>query len=165
MIEDAQGHALELLTAADLLAVPVDVLAVAGHCGLRVEQSESLPASVSGLLYRGPYRAEILVNARQPLVRRRFTIAHEIGHWRFGDCGVALPAEYDWETEYQSEQERMVNLFAAELLMPEPLVQEELCRCADLASLSRRFQVSRPAMRWRLRELHGKEESEDHLAS
>jgi Zn-dependent peptidase ImmA (M78 family) len=46
--------------------------------------------------------------------------------------------------------EREANVFAAELLMPEPTVRAEFARAASAADLGRYFGVSEEAMAWRL---------------
>ena len=46
--------------------------------------------------------------------------------------------------------EREANVFAAELLMPEPAVRAEFARAASAAELAGWFGVSEEAMGWRL---------------
>jgi Zn-dependent peptidase ImmA (M78 family) len=46
--------------------------------------------------------------------------------------------------------EREANVFAAELLMPEPAVREAWDELGDVASCAARFDVSPTAMQWRL---------------
>jgi hypothetical protein len=55
--------------------VPVESIAE-DLLGLAVEKAE---IDCSGLLL--PPERRILVNANEPETRRRFTIAHELGHW------------------------------------------------------------------------------------
>lgn len=71
---------------------------------------------------------EIRINKYEPLVRQRFTIAHEIGHILLGHEGVSFR-----DTNYQQYNDfikRMnevnANSFAAELLMPEKLLRKAL---------------------------------------
>jgi predicted transcriptional regulator len=99
--------------------------------------------------------------------RRRFTIAHEIGHFRMhlpvegvfldrpqdvvevSGAGESTPKESD-----HRRREREANEFARALLMPEPLVVEHAEASGfNLAALAERFSVSVPAMRLRLRVL------------
>jgi hypothetical protein len=57
---------------------PVPVEKIAGDLlGLDVLESENLV--VSGMLL--PARHETWLNAAEPEARRRFTLAHEFGHW------------------------------------------------------------------------------------
>lgn len=71
---------------------------------------------------------EIRVNKYEPLVRQRFTIAHEIGHILLSHEGISYrDTSY---TIYKDLIERMnevsANAFAAELLMPERLLRKAL---------------------------------------
>jgi Zn-dependent peptidase ImmA (M78 family) len=55
----------------------------------------------------------VLVNGSHPSGRRRFTLAHEIGHHVFAD-------EYatDWFAASSQDREKLINAFAAHLLLP-----------------------------------------------
>jgi Zn-dependent peptidase ImmA (M78 family) len=46
--------------------------------------------------------------------------------------------------------EREANVFAAELLMPEPQVRDHAAGMASVGSIAKRFDVSEVAMNWRL---------------
>lgn len=131
--------------------VPVAVEAIAGDLlGLHVEEVEL--DGVSGLLY--PPQRRILLNVRDTEARRRFTLAHELGHWV---CQCADPAAAP-EVFCRAEDvgldpavraiEREANVFAAELLMPEAAVRSSFVGDAD--GCAERFGVSGEAMRWRL---------------
>jgi hypothetical protein len=129
--------------------VPVPVEAIAEDlCGLVVEESPGL--EVSGMLIPGERR--VFLNSNEPLERRRFTLAHELGHWicqclegktaprycRASDVGLDPSAK---------AIEREANVFAAELLMPEAEVREAFSLGSPLAVY---FGVSDEAMSWRL---------------
>jgi hypothetical protein len=134
---------------------PVPVEAIAEDLlGLWVGEAE-LP--VSGLLI--PARREIWVDvaeARESPARRRFTIAHEIGHWicqvREG-AGAPIHCRPDpaaGSAAPGDPLEREANVFAAELLMPEAHVRGAVAEGAGAGELERLFGVSGPAMAWRL---------------
>ena len=124
------------------LPVPVESIAE-DLLGLAVEARESLP--YSGMLI--PAERRILVNAAEPEPRRRFTIAHELGHW-ICQCleGTAQPvycrAEEVGVDPEAKALEREANIFAANLVMPEPAVRA--------AGGENRFGVSDEALAWRL---------------
>jgi hypothetical protein len=138
---------------------------------------------LAGFLFANAHGGYILVNADDPLPRRRFTAAHELGHYLLHflprlqethDVETYLVQDDSGETVREEdsanadkalslpEMERQANRFAAELLMP-----ETVCRTAtDLYAarfhtparflehhLARDMLVSREAMRWRLRSL------------
>jgi Zn-dependent peptidase ImmA (M78 family) len=139
---------------------------------------------LAGFLFANARGGYILVCADDPLPRRRFTAAHELGHYLLH----FLPrwqATKDVETYFEQddtadmvrddekpaddralsmpEMESQANQFAAELLMP-----EEVCRAAreqyeERFRATLRFMehhlashllVSREAVRWRLRSLN-----------
>jgi Zn-dependent peptidase ImmA (M78 family) len=130
------------------LPVPVDAIAE-DLLGLHVSESDL--DGVSGLLY--PARRRIVVNADDPPARKRFTVAHELGHW-ICQCQDGPEVEVYCRAEDVTLDpsaravEREANVFAAELLMPEPAVREAWAGDADKCAES--FGVSGEAMRWRL---------------
>jgi Zn-dependent peptidase ImmA (M78 family) len=131
--------------------LPVPVGAIAEDLlGLRVAESDGL--DVSGMLL--PARREIWLNATEISARRRFTLAHEVGHWVCqcleGRTAPLFCRDKDVSEAADRALEREANVFAAELLMPEPRVREEWPRVADTEELAAGFGVSGEAMRWRL---------------
>jgi hypothetical protein len=130
--------------------MPVPVEAIAGDLlGLHVSEADL--DGVSGLLYPG--RRRIVLNETEPAERKRFTLAHELGHW-ICQCQDGPEVEVycraeDVTLDPQARAvEREANVFAAELLMPEPAVREAWEGDADACAAS--FGVSGEAMRWRL---------------
>lgn len=177
-VMDPESAAAALLAAAEEdIELPIDVNELAEeHLGLDVQEHADLMsllgapmppegATLSGLLF--PSERRIWVNAveagRWP-GRRRFTIAHEIGHWQLHrDGAYEAHARFCRSDEVEATGdrarkarniEREANQFAAALLMPEELVRshaEELRRNVGL--LARRFDVSGTAMEVRLDDL------------
>jgi hypothetical protein len=127
------------------LPVPVESSAE-DLLGLHVEETEL--GGVSGLLY--PSEMRILVNASDSPARRRFTLAHELGYWICQCIGREAQPLYCRASDVTLDpatkaREREANIFAAELLMPEPAV-----RAANDGDLASRFAVSGEATAWRL---------------
>jgi IrrE N-terminal-like domain len=96
--------------------------------------------------------------------RRRFTIAHECGHWvlhlgRGTGGGVCCrPADIvdrrSLDVARLAAHEREANDFASELLMPELLVTKQARETkGNISALAERFDVSVPAMRLRVQML------------
>ncbi|MGA9875152.1 MAG: ImmA/IrrE family metallo-endopeptidase [Solirubrobacteraceae bacterium] len=96
--------------------------------------------------------------------RRRFTIAHECGHWvlhleRGAGVGVCCrPTDVvdrpSLELTRLAVREREANDFASELLMPEILVTRQARETkGNISALAERFNVSVPAMRLRVQTL------------
>lgn len=97
--------------------------------------------------------------ARRSPERRRFTIAHEVGHWvlhaRQGDVEdfqrFCRPIDLKAEEDRGREVEREANRFAAELLMPEEILNARAEACGfNLPLLASEFEVSVPALELRL---------------
>ena len=129
----------------DELPVPVESIAE-DLLGLAVEVRDDLP--VSGMLL--PSERRIAVRSDEPEPRRRFTIAHELGHW-ICQCleGEMKPvycrAEEIGVDPEAKALEREANIFAANLLMPESSLRE-----VEQDEASALFGVSDEAMAWRL---------------
>ena len=136
--------------ATDEIPVPVEDIAV-DLLGLWVEEVDDLP--VSGALI--PSERVVLLNRDEPLERRRFTLAHEIGHWvcQCDEGRAPLPVIMcrgaDLAEDASKYLEREANGFAASLLMPDEHFRHATDR-GILNALAERFRVSAPAMAWRL---------------
>jgi Zn-dependent peptidase ImmA (M78 family) len=128
---------------------PVPVHAIAEDLlGLRVEEQEL--SGLSGLLI--PASRRVVVNATDTAARRRFTVAHEVGHW-VCQCleGRARPVfcrREDIDGAADRALEREANVFAAELLMPEEAIRSAWAD--DVVRIASQFAVSTQAMHWRL---------------
>jgi len=116
------------------------------------------PEGISGVFFKKDGKLFLGVNESDAENRKRFTIAHEIGHYILHPSSLL---HYDKPNmiHYRSTQvlgplEREANYFAAELLMPEDLVKQCIERgIRSVAELARRFQVSDEAMGYRLANL------------
>ncbi|MRG94624.1 ImmA/IrrE family metallo-endopeptidase [Polyangium spumosum] len=147
-------------------APPIDVKKVAEHLGLRVVE-EHLGADVSGLLITGRAQPCICVQKDDFRPRKRFTIAHEIGHHYLRhqfeggahvhvDRGNFISQRSLRSSEGVDPKEIEANQFAAGLLMPSKLVREAVAKIGGplhdhhVAQLARDFEVSEQAMTIRL---------------
>jgi len=71
----------------------------------------------------------VLITDRRPITVQRYTAAHELGHWRLEHGhGLALDGEEHVFGTTPHERERLAQIFAANLLMPPPLVLSLLAR-------------------------------------
>jgi Zn-dependent peptidase ImmA (M78 family) len=137
-------------------SAPVDVTGIAKVLGLKVWESSHLPANVAGKLFRdrngslGQMQYNIVVRAQDPLVRKRFTVAHEIAHFLLhrGQFATELIDDSLYRSGLSTPVEAQANAFAADLLMPWHLLMPVIDKpIADLAVM---FQVSEQAMKIRL---------------
>jgi len=145
----------------EITEIPMDIF-VAGLGATLIE--EHLPNS-DGKIIRGTTKTLIKVNSDiQFEERRRFTIAHEVGHYLLHsklelEVHNETTNSLNWfnSTEQQAKkgiQEWEANDFAAELLMPEALVRKETFKkkfSPDLVrDLSIRFRTSLTSIIYRL---------------
>jgi hypothetical protein len=146
-------QAARLLDSAGVSREPVDLRQVVSALNLELVARARAPFSgEAGLEPVGDGRAIVLSGAGGER-RRRFTIAHEIGHFVLHP-ELSLPERGGLVTEAGRAVEREADAFAAELLMPEDLVREAaLEHGAKVDRLADRFDVSRAAMRNRLQRL------------
>lgn len=137
--------------------LPVDVERIADSMGVRVRPDPYMQES-GAISYVGP-RPQIDFNPRDARVRRRFTIAHELGHYALGHLENGSKKFRDPASNFSSRaipwEEREANQFAAELLMPAGTLKYAVNqrRIADLARLAVAFGVSQVAMGYRLSNL------------
>ena len=161
-----ESRAAETLRALGLGAeAPIDVKLVAESHDAEV-RSAPLDEDLSGILIRDGQRKVIAVADTHAPVRQRYTIAHELGHLlmhpgrpylaesnqiiRIDRRGGSAPGFAD------QREEREANQFAAALLMPPDLVLRHWLdlngkpTASNLSEMSRRFEVSTLAMKYRL---------------
>jgi Zn-dependent peptidase ImmA (M78 family) len=149
---------------------------------LAIDVTNDLPSNTAGRLYVEDRIIE--VKKCDVYVRQRFTIAHEVGHYRLHVVAEGLlrnshtcndDAVYNANTadsvlllgfdETPSQVSRPnktdirrleieANRFAAEILMPVPLIEAAVAQYgADTMSLAELFDVSSQAMQFRLEKL------------
>ena len=164
---EVKNRARRLLRAAGVEGPPVPVEAVAKACGAFVRY-RPYSGDFSGLLARTGKQWVIGINSLDAPARQRFSVAHELGHLL-----LHAPTEphIDHARDFQVRFERgpaasagidpneiAANQFAAELLMPEAFLREDLkgtplhlIDAEDLiANLAERYEVSQQAMTIRL---------------
>ncbi|EMO87426.1 ImmA/IrrE family metallo-endopeptidase [Leptospira noguchii] len=105
---------------------------------------------ISGTLVVKNSEPTIFVNSYEPYQRRRFTLAHELGHYilhsNFGSKDITI--------NRSGESERIeweANWFAAGFLMPRDKFIEEYRKNPDTFYLSSQFKVSISAINYRIK--------------
>ena len=133
----------KLLNQYNIEAPPVNIEELAGALGITI-QYEPADDKLSGFLIRDlkNHRAVIGVNSSHPRNRKRFTIAHEIGHFLLHESekvymdGINNIFRVHHRNEDSSKgsnvDEKEANLFAAELLMPKKFLAKNLDDCNTL---------------------------------
>jgi len=132
--------------------VEIDVEAIAGLCGAIVRDCRLTGAEAR--LLRVGSKAMISVSDRvRELTRRRFDIAHEIGHLRLHDennmlriCSAEDVAALGFERLSLPKKEIEANAFAAELLLPRfmviPRIRNKKPSMSTIAELAEMFNTS-----------------------
>jgi Zn-dependent peptidase ImmA (M78 family) len=160
-IEDRAADFLRRLGAGD---GPVDPIQLANAAGLRVFNATFGEENIHGLIARRGAGTTVYVNANDKPLRKRFTVAHELGHFVLHlavDEGEFIDTEDNFRTVADPDQpwddarvkEWEANVFGAALLMPERLVRSKWLEIHDVDGLASWFQVSRQAMAIRLQQL------------
>lgn len=137
--------------------LPVDVVAIARSHGIEVYNAVftgKFNGSVDGMIRAKDGVVQILVNAENPSTRKRFTIAHELGHFFLHHNGEPLDF-VDLRSGVSNFKEVEANKFATALLMPQNEVTNEYNKLLFPTGeeLARIFNVSKVTMQIRLKEL------------
>ncbi len=150
---DIRSQAARLLESAGVSKEPVSLRDVVSALNLELVQKTREPFTCEAALEPLGDGHAIVLRGYSDEHRRRFTIAHEIGHFVLHAERVGPERGGGVNAAWQA-QEREADQFAAELLMPEPLVRQAVVeQGADVDRLADRFDVSRQAMKTRLRRL------------
>ena len=135
----------------------INVESIAKELGITIVYEPFASDNISGVFLRKNKDLFLGVNKTHHPLRQRFTIAHEIGHYILH---ASDELHYDTDNietlhfrkaDITSFDEIEANQFAAELLMPEGILN----RCIEggikaISDLADRFSVSEDAMRYRL---------------
>lgn len=145
---------------------PVSVPGLVRALGLDVDETVFLFPELAGLIERRPNGAyRIVVNARDSEPRKRFTIAHELGHYLLHRDLIgngtddnrayrSVAGSQFYNSKLTQAHETEANRFAAGLLMPADLVRSTFAKHGGkIDAIASDFGVSRSAMVYRLKNL------------
>ena len=159
-----EDRARAVLREHGLASIPVDPVVLANRLGIRVNNAKFSDDSMVGMIAKRGDTVTLLVNQGDPPFRKRFTIAHELGHHflHLLQDGEFVDGEADlfrqhWDESAaitpQRRREIQANMFASALLMPEEDVRREWPTLRSVSGLARRFNVSEAAMGFRIDQL------------
>jgi Zn-dependent peptidase ImmA (M78 family) len=149
------------------ISLPINIEEIAVLRGLTVMEYP-LGDDVSGLLSIENGVGVIGYNSKEPKVRKRFTIAHELGHYEmhrdksdlFVDKQFIYRSQYSNSSAINQTMEQEANAFASAILMPTNLLRAKIeMTNIDLGSeesikeLAKLFEVSTTAMSIRISSL------------
>ncbi|BFV58383.1 hypothetical protein KCMC57_up34870 [Kitasatospora sp. CMC57] len=161
----ADAAAKALLEKFSVIRPPIDPYRLAEQLGATVVPQKLAP-DVSGMLLRNDGQQVIGVNGTHAKNRRKFTVAHELGHLLL-HRGRPLILDTDLRINYRDaisgmatdREEIEANRFAAALLAPEEMVRASAAKASALSAdelvdvLAGEFEISAQAMSFRLMNL------------
>lgn len=172
--EQIEKIAESLLKDTGFYKIPVKVFDLAEKKGLNVI-GHDLGSDIYGILVLKEGKPTIGYNKSNSNVRKRFTVAHELGHLFLGHSGEGIKIDTYSKNYGQDEmvraflrdknsstgeflEEREANAFAAALLMPKELLLDKLdeyrfTETEIISKLAKDFDVSTQAMAFRLSNL------------
>lgn len=136
---------------------PVKIIKLANELGISV-YSISFKNDISGAILKKDNKYIIYVNEKDNKNRQRFTIAHEIAHFllhkdRIGDNLTDIPDGIMYRSRLSNIYEKQANRLASEILIPFKLLRNLLLEnITDISKLANLFEVSKEAIRIRLKE-------------
>lgn len=160
----ARLAAKKLLAKSGQLFLPVPVTRVAEFLGIFVEE-RPLDDKISGFAFNQMGKKFAVVNSLHAMNRKRFTLAHEIGHHVLHEDELTGRVHVDhgpilMRDDAASQGNRLMeieaNAFAAELLMPTELISSHLPQGFDIedratiSQLAEKFGVSEAAFYFRI---------------
>lgn len=148
---------VEELIAKYNLNPPVDLIKICSQIGIKVKEVD-FENDLSGMLTNNT----IYINEGLHPNRKRFTIAHELGHYLIHKKqdnsykGIRFRSTYISSKE--KKEEREANTFASQLLIPTNFVKKDLEDSSEISEdkiikLSKKYEVSVIAMTIRLEKL------------
>jgi Zn-dependent peptidase ImmA (M78 family) len=137
---------------------PVDPVTISHGLGIKVVETD-LPSEVSGAIIKDQGSDPVIVVEKNDSAsRKRFTCAHELGHYMWHSEEGQENYEYvdlrdPKASDGACEEEVFANKFAANLLMPFVEVQKAHSKGMPNFELARYFGVSAEAIGYRLKNL------------
>lgn len=123
---------------------------------LNIKVCDEVLSGCDGWVLSGPEGILIRLNRTHSIKRRRFTLAHELGHLLLGIPTVVGESVYE-SLSSNSAEERAVNNLASELLLPESVVRQHLYSlpvvAASLKKLAKAAKISELATALRVANL------------
>ena len=149
-------HAEKLLRSLGVTTpAEIDVEALAWHVGAEVRYSD-LDSCEARIIGYGD-RAIITVDKKSIPTRKRFSVAHELGHWKYhrGRSFVCRKQDIGNEMRGANDPERVADAYAADLILPvylfEPLAAKAKKSTFEaIDDIRHQFQTSRTATALRM---------------
>lgn len=139
------------------LPLPVDPIVISRKLGIAVFEGDMKPNLSGRIVKESGADPRIVINKTDSFTRKRFTCAHELGHYL---KRLSTDDTFTYEDERGpmastglNEDEVFANQFAAALLMPAGEVRGRWGQDVGVSELAITFAVSPEAMGYRLNNL------------
>lgn len=138
---------------------PIDIFALALTIDRLSLLLYPLGSGISGMCIKSEDIAVIAINSAMSRGRQRFTLAHELYHYKYGKPGESVICSSNLSTSDTAGVEREADRFASYLLLPPGAYEDRLesakelkgkLELADLIWLEQQYGISHQAMLWRL---------------
>jgi Zn-dependent peptidase ImmA (M78 family) len=149
----ARSKANQLLKSLNILSPPVPLNLILQQSDLTEFPVDFSTLGVKNVAALLAYETgQIFYDTNSPYVRRRFSVAHELGHYILDHKNVFGHApDFYTEDSRKPPQEIEADQFAAELLIPfEWVKKDRMSGLRKPEDLAKKYLVSIEAMRWRL---------------
>lgn len=144
-----------------------DLVAICNNESIDVYVQDFIDKDLSGLIEKDGEHWSIYVDEKDPLVRQRFTIAHELGHYFSYKSNKLSKAPLDATgeltdkvylgrsitTDSNNQVEIEANAIAAELLMPKHIIDAMVQQGETIDHMAEKLGVSASALGFRLKNL------------
>ncbi len=159
---DIEKLATEILDTNGFNSIVVDPVKLANAYNIEVKNAKFYNNDVSGMLKKENDKITIYINSGEPIIRKRFTVAHELGHFFLNHLDEKDKTIHRKSDLFSSNvKERQANIFAAALLMDEYKVKDLYTKLDYIGvplekiiiKMANTFKVSRAAVNIRLKEL------------
>jgi len=152
-IENAKNLAKKILSEVGLKTPPILLRKIVAHLkpiyNLEIYAREDFGEFLSGIRVTEGELSTIGYNQKHSIHRKRFTVAHEIGHVVMSHPNITTFTNLESNDPFETE----ANQFAAELLMPFVMLKNDIKNgIKNPRLLADRYNVSEEAMWWRILE-------------
>lgn len=161
--KEISQHSESILKEHNAYSVYIDVKMIVRALDIQILEREDWTNELSGALVIHNGKGVIGLNKYDVVERKRYTLAHELGHWflhnDLTDTFLDKKLVFN-RSNHSNRQEVEANYFAACMLMPEKLLRNQInlkyhgqIDEDDISSLAGDFKVSAIAMTYRLTNL------------
>jgi len=149
----ASRSAQKLLADIKADKLPINLEQILTNLGINL-LPYSFPDNISAVLLKEGHMIVVGVNENHHPNRRRFSIAHEIGHYTLGhykdifvDSAAIAEGKFDvHDNSHKKVQEQEANHFASELLIPSAMLKKDFSEIRDADKLAKLYKVSKDAL-------------------